>query len=291
MNFQDIILKLDHYWAKQGCAIVQPYDLEKGAGTFNPATFFGSLTEKPTSVCYVEPCRRPGDGRYGENPNRLGKYYQYQVIIKPPPADIQKVYLNSFRAIGIDYSEHDIRWIEDDWESPTLGAGGIGWEVWLDGMEVTQFTYFQQMASFVLFPISVEITYGLERLAMFSQKKKSVYEIKWNDKLLYGEMTKQQEKQFSHFSFEHADTGRLKEGFNFYESQVRLLNEKGLYLPAYDMVMKCSHNFNLLDARGAISVSERANLIKRIRDMARLCAKGYVERNQEGEVQRNKGAK
>jgi len=279
MNFQDIILKLDHYWSKQGCLIVQPYDIEKGAGTFNPATFFGVLTEKPVMVCYVEPSRRPADGRYGENPNRLGKYYQYQVIIKPPFKNIQQIYLNSIKAIGIDYSEHDIRWIEDDWESPTLGASGIGWEVWLDGMEITQFTYFQQMASYPLFPISVEITYGLERLAMFSQKKKSVFDIKWNDKVSYGDMTREQERQFSYFNFQIADIENLRNSFNFYEKQIKEMLEKGFYYPAYDMVMKASHSFNLLDARGAISVSERANLIKRIRNMARGCAKAYIESN------------
>ncbi|GAB4028649.1 MAG: glycine--tRNA ligase subunit alpha [Elusimicrobiota bacterium] len=277
MNFQEIILKLDHFWARKGCAVIQPYDMEKGAGTFNTATFFGSLTSRETMVCYVEPSRRPADGRYGENPNRLGKYYQYQVIIKPPFKDIQKIYLESLEAIGIDYSKHDIRWIEDDWESPTLGANGIGWEVWLDGMEVTQFTYFQQMASYELFPISVEITYGLERLAMFVQKKKSVFEIKWNDKVDYGSMYREAERQFSHFSFEEADTSRLREDFDFYEKQVEKLNSKGLYYPAYDFVIKSSHAFNLLDARGAISVSERANMIKRVRNMARLCARTYIE--------------
>lgn len=280
MNFQDIIMKLDSYWAKQGCVIVQPYDIEKGAGTFNPATFFGVLTKKPTMVAYVEPSRRPADGRYGENPNRLGKYYQYQVIIKPPMKNIQLVYLNSIKAIGIDFTEHDIRWIEDDWESPTLGASGIGWEVWLDGMEITQFTYFQQMASYELFPISVEITYGLERLAMFSQRKKNVFEIKWNDKITYGEFVKEQERQFSIYNFELADINNLKESFNFYSQQVDSLCEKGLYYPAYDMVMKASHSFNLLDARGAISVSERANLIKKIRNMAKKCAKLYIEANE-----------
>lgn len=277
MNFQEIILKLDYFWARKGCAVIQPYDMEKGAGTFNTATFFGSLTSRETMVCYVEPSRRPADGRYGENPNRLGKYYQYQVIIKPPFKDIQKIYLESLEAIGIDYSKHDIRWIEDDWESPTLGANGIGWEVWLDGMEVTQFTYFQQMASYELFPISVEITYGLERLAMFVQKKKSVFEIKWNDRVDYGAMYKEAERQFSHFSFEEADTSRLRDDFDFYEKQVEKLNSKGLYYPAYDFVIKSSHAFNLLDARGAISVSERANMIKRVRNMARLCARTYIE--------------
>ncbi|HBA60416.1 MAG TPA: glycine--tRNA ligase subunit alpha [Elusimicrobia bacterium] len=276
MNFQEIILKFGQFWAKQGCALIQPYDLEKGAGTFNPATFFGSLTVKPASVAYVEPCRRPGDGRFGANPNRLGKYYQYQVIIKPPAANIQQVYLDSLKAIGIDHAEHDIRWIEDDWESPTLGASGVGWEVWLDGMEVTQFTYFQQMASFELNPVTVEITYGLERLAMFAQKKKRIFDIKWNDRVTYGEVHKGQEEQFSHYNFEEADVENLRFNFDRWEKEVFRLAGKGYYLPAFDLVMKCSQNFNLLDARGAISVSERAVLIKRIRDIARACAAAYV---------------
>ena len=280
MNFQDIILKFDQYWAKQGCAIIQPYDLEKGAGTFNPATFFGSLTAKPNRVAYVEPCRRPGDGRFGENPNRLGKYYQYQVIIKPPSKDIQQIYLKSLKAVGINADEHDIRWIEDDWESPTLGASGVGWEVWLDGMEVTQFTYFQQMASFELNPISVEITYGLERLAMFVQKKKSVYDLMWNDRLTYGEMYRTQEKQFSHYNFEYADVANLRRNFDDYEREIFVLIKNGHYLPAYDLVMKCSHSFNLMDARGAISVSERVGMIKRIRDIAKACAAAHVKANE-----------
>ncbi len=280
MNFQDIILKLSHYWARQGCAVIQPYDLEKGAGTFNPATFFGSLTSKPTSVAYVEPCRRPGDGRFGENPNRLGKYYQYQVIIKPPPANIQQVYLESLKAIGIDHTEHDIRWIEDDWESPTLGASGVGWEVWMDGMEITQFTYFQQMASYELNPISVEITYGLERIAMFVQKKKRISDIMWTDRLPYGEVIKGQEEQFSHYNFEEADVDNLRANFDHWSKEAVRLAGKGYYLPAFDQVMKCSQNFNLLDARGAISVTERAVLIKRIRDLAKACASSYVETNE-----------
>jgi len=281
MNFQDIILKFDQYWAKQGCAVIQPYDLEKGAGTFNPSTFFGSLTSKPVSVAYVEPCRRPGDGRYGDNPNRLGKYYQYQVVIKPPSKDIQQIYLNSLKAIGIKQEEHDIRWIEDDWESPTLGASGVGWEVWLDGMEVTQFTYFQQMASFELAPVSVEITYGLERLAMFVQKKKNIFDLMWNDRVTYGEMHKAQEKQFSHYNFEYADVANLRRNFDEYEREIPALLKDGHYLPAYDLVMKCSHSFNLMDARGAISVSERVGVIKRIRDIARACAAAYVKANEQ----------
>jgi len=276
VNFQDIILRFDAYWGKQGCAIVQPYDLEKGAGTFNPATFFGSLTAKPMKVAYVEPTRRPADGRFGENPNRLAKYYQYQVVIKPPSGDIQRIYLNSLKAIGIRHEEHDIRWIEDDWESPTLGASGVGWEVWLDGMEVTQFTYFQQMASFELNPISAEITYGLERLAMFSQKKKNVYDLMWNDRVTYGEMHKLQERQFSHYNFEYADVAGLRRNFEDYEREIAVLIKDGHYLPAYDLVMKCSHSFNLMDARGAVSVSERVALMHRIRDLAKACASAHV---------------
>lgn len=276
MNFQNMIMELNKYWAKQGCALIQPYDLEKGAGTYNPATFFGSLSEKPTSVAYAEPCRRPADARFGENPNRLGKYYQYQVIIKPPKKNVQQLYLNSLKSIGIDYSEHDIRWIEDDWESPTLGASGVGWEVWLDGMEVTQFTYFQQMASYELNPITVEITYGLERLAMFVQKKKSIFDIMWTDELTYGQVHAGQEEQFSHYNFEEADVENLHYNFEHWSKEVKTLAKKGYYLPAFDMVMKCSQNFNLLDARGAISVSERAVLIKQIRDLARACAISYV---------------
>jgi len=283
VNFQDMILKLNHYWARQGCALIQPYDLEKGAGTFNPATFFGSLTSKPTSVAYVEPCRRPTDGRFGENPNRNGKYYQYQVIIKPPLENIQQVYLDSLTAVGLDHTEHDIRWIEDDWESPTLGASGVGWEVWMDGMEITQFTYFQQMASYELNPITVEITYGLERLAMFAQKKKRISDIMWTDRLTYGEVHKGQEEQFSHYNFEEADVENLRFNFDRWEKEVSRLAGKGYYLPAFDLVMKCSQNFNLLDARGAISVSERAVLIKRIRDIAKACASAHVEAGEPSE--------
>jgi glycyl-tRNA synthetase alpha chain len=279
VNLQDIILQLDHYWAKQGCAIIQPYDLEKGAGTFNPATFFGVLTPKPMKVAYVEPSRRPSDGRYGNNPNRLSRFHQYQVIIKPPMKDIQQRYLNSLKVIGLNPDEHDIRWIEDDWESPTLGASGVGWEVWLDAMEITQFTYFQQMASFELNPISVEITYGLERIAMFSQKKKNIFDLKWNDDVTYGEMFKKREEQFSYYNFEAADIVKLKKDFADNEKQAHDLASKKYYAPAYDLAMKCSHAFNVLDARGAISVSERVSLIKRIRDLSKICACAYVEAN------------
>ncbi|MGC8866934.1 MAG: glycine--tRNA ligase subunit alpha [Elusimicrobiales bacterium] len=277
MNFQDIINKLSDFWIKQGCVMMQPYDIEKGAGTFNPATFFKVLGKKRWYCCYVEPSRRPTDGRFAQNPNRLGKYYQYQVIIKPPRDDIQQIYLKSLQAIGIKVNEHDIKWVEDDWESPTLGASGIGWEIWLDGMEITQFTYFQQMASYELFPVSVEITYGLERLCMFSQKKDNIFDIKWNDSTTYGDVHLEMERQFSIYNFEMSDTERMMKDFDYYESQIKILIDKGLYYPAYDMVMKASHSFNILMARGIISVAERANLIKRIRNMARLCAKSYIE--------------
>ncbi|PKM92898.1 MAG: glycine--tRNA ligase subunit alpha [Elusimicrobia bacterium HGW-Elusimicrobia-4] len=277
MNFQEIILSLTKFWAKQGCVVVQPYDLEKGAGTFNPATFLRCLGEKPWSACYVEPSRRPTDGRYGENPNRLQHYYQFQVVIKPSPRDIQKMYLSSLKSIGLNPEKHDIRFIEDDWESPTLGASGLGWEVWLDGMEITQFTYFQNMAGIELDPITVELTYGLERLAMHIQKKKSVYEIMWNDELTYGDIHLEDEKQFSKYNFEEADVDLLRELFDKYEKECKHLLTLGLVLPAYDFVMKTSHTFNLLDARRAISVSQRVSYITRVRNLASEVAKKYLE--------------
>ena len=277
MNLQDIISTLEDYWKRQGCSLIQPYDLEKGAGTFNPATFFGSLTPKPTACAYVEPCRRPADGRYGENPNRLGKYYQYQVIIKPAPGDIQEKYLRSLKAIGLNPALHDVKWIEDDWESPTLGASGVGWEIWLDGMEITQFTYFQQMAGYPLNPITVEITYGLERLAMYSQKKRNVYDVLWNDKVTYGDLHLEQEKQFSRYHFRETDPALLREQFAASERESLRLAAAGLYLPAYDMAMRCSHSFNMLDARGAISVAERVQLIGRVRNLAKKAAAAYVK--------------
>lgn len=277
MTFQDIILALDKFWKERGCLLIQPYDVEKGAGTFNPATFFGVLTEKPTKVAYVEPSRRPADGRYGENPNRLAKYYQYQVVLKPAQTDIREIYLKSLKSIGINPQKHDIRWIEDDWESPSLGAAGIGWEVWLDGMEITQFTYFQQMAGFTLKPITVEITYGLERLAMYSQASDNVFDIKWDNKTTYGELHREAERQFSVYNFEIANTDNLRRFFADYETEVKELAQKGLYLPAYDGVLQCSHYFNLLDARGAVSTNERTHLIARVRNLAKLCAKCYVE--------------
>ncbi|OQW98412.1 MAG: glycine--tRNA ligase subunit alpha [Elusimicrobia bacterium A5] len=276
MNFQEIILSLTKFWAKQGCVVVQPYDLEKGAGTFNPATFLRCFGEKPWSACYVEPSRRPTDGRYGENPNRLQHYYQFQVVIKPPPKDIQKMYLSSLKSIGLNPEKHDIRFVEDDWESPTLGASGLGWEVWCDGMEITQFTYFQNMAGIELNPITVELTYGLERIAMYVQKKKSVYEIMWNDELTYGEIHLEDEKQFSKYNFEVADVDLLRELFEKYEKECKHLLTLGLVLPAYDFVMKTSHTFNLLDARRAISVSQRVSYITRVRNLASEVARKYL---------------
>lgn len=277
MTFQEIILALHKFWSKKGCLLWQPYDIEKGAGTFNPATFLRCLGPKPWAAAYVEPSRRPTDGRYGENPNRLQHYYQYQVLFKPAPADIQESYLASLAAIGIDPKRHDIRFVEDDWESPTLGAWGLGWEVWLDGMEITQFTYFQQVGGIDLNPISVEITYGLERLAMYSQKKNSVFDVLWTPTVRYGDVHLNDEKQFSQYNFEEADVPTLRRHFDDWEAEARRLLDKKLVLPAYDAVMKCSHLFNLLDARRAISVTERVTYIGRVRALARRVAEGYVE--------------
>lgn len=276
MNFQEIVMTLNEFWSKKGCLLWQPYDLEKGAGTFNPGTFLKCLGPKPWAAAYVEPSRRPTDGRYGENPNRLQHYYQYQVIIKPAPKDIQKLYLASLKAIGLDPKKHDIRFVEDDWESPTLGAWGLGWEVWLDGMEVTQFTYFQQVGGIDLNPISVEITYGLERLAMYAQKKNSVYDILWNNKVTYGQVHLEDEKQWSKYNFEEASVPMLKTHFTDWESEAAKLLEKNLPRPAYDAVMKCSHLFNLLDARGAISVTERTSYVLRVRTLAKCVAEKYL---------------
>lgn len=277
VHFQDIIFSLLEYWSKYGCVIQQPYGLEVGAGTFNPATFFRVLGPNPWKVAYVEPCRRPTDGRYGENPNRLQHYYQLQVIIKPPPEDIQEIYLKSLSALGIKLKEHDIRFIEDDWESPTLGAAGLGWEVWLDEMEITQFTYFQQMGALELDPVSVELTYGLERIAMFLQEKDNVFDLTWTDGVTYRDIHHQSEVQFSKYNFELADTNMLVALFDSYEKEARRLLDNKLPLPAYDYTLKCSHTFNLLDARGAISVVERARYINRIRNLAKACAQLYLE--------------
>ena len=278
ISFQDTNLNLQKYWSKKGCVILQPYDLEVGAGTFHPATTLRSLGSKPWKTAYVQPSRRPTDGRYGENPNRLQHYYQFQVLIKPSPKDIKKMYLNSLSSIGIKYEEHDIRFVEDDWESPTLGAAGLGWEVWCDGMEVTQFTYFQQMAGMECNPISVEITYGLERLCMFIQGKKNVFDLIWNDEgVLYKDVFHQAEKEFSAYNFEYANTDKLFKIFDMLEEEAKSLIEKKISLPAYDQCLKSSHVFNILDARGVISVAQRAEYIARIRDLTREIGKIWVE--------------
>ena len=281
MNFQQIVTTLQQYWMEKGCLLVQPYGLEVGAGTFNPATFLRSLGPEPWAVCYVEPCRRPTDGRYGENPNRMQHYFQFQVIIKPSPEKIQEMYLGSLKAVGIVPKQHDIRFVEDDWESPTLGASGLGWEVWLDGMEITQFTYFQQVGGIELDPITVEITYGLERLAAYIQKKKNVYDVEWANGVTYGEIYHQNEVQYSKHNFEEADIKMLSRLFEQYEKECLRLADKNLVLPAYDYVLKCSHAFNLLEARGAISVSERTNYIARVRNLAKACAEGFLKLRQE----------
>ncbi len=290
MNFQEIILTLNKFWSDRGCIIQQPYDVEKGAGTMNPATFLRALGPEPWNVAYVEPSRRPTDGRYGENPNRLQHYYQYQVILKPNPDNVLEIYLDSLRAIGIEPKQHDIRFVEDNWESPTLGAWGLGWEVWLDGMEVTQFTYFQQCGGIDCKPVCAEITYGIERLAMFIQKIDSVFDIKWVGNITYGDVHHRGEIEHSHYNFEIADIDMLFSMFNMFEKEALGVIEKGFVLPAYDYVLKCSHTFNLLDARGAISVTERQGYIARVRNMARLCAQAYVEqREQMGYPLLNKG--
>ncbi|MBW2505714.1 MAG: glycine--tRNA ligase subunit alpha [Deltaproteobacteria bacterium] len=281
MYFQDIIMELNKFWAEQGCVIQQPYDMEVGAGTFHPATLLRALGPEPWKAAYVQPSRRPTDGRYGENPNRLQHYYQYQVVIKPSPLQIQDMYLESLKRFGLNLLEHDIRFVEDDWESPTLGAWGLGWEVWLDGMEITQFTYFQQAGSLDLQPITVEITYGLERIAMYLQKVENVYHLAWNGKVSYGEIFHQAEVEFSTFNFEEANVEALIGFFDTYESEAHKLVEKGLILPAYDYCLKCSHTFNLLDARKAISVAERTRYIGRIRNIARKVAVQYTEQRQE----------
>jgi glycyl-tRNA synthetase alpha chain len=277
LKFQELILSLQAYWAKQNCVIQQPYDCEKGAGTFNPATFLRVLGPEPWNVAYVEPSRRPTDGRYGENPNRLQHYYQFQVIMKPSPMNILELYLDSLRAFGINPKQHDIRFVEDDWESPTLGAWGLGWEVWLDGMEITQFTYFQQAGGIDLKPVSAEITYGCERIAMYLQGVDNVYDLEWVEGILYGDIHHESEVEFSTYNFEEADVDMLLNLFRMYEKECMRLVQRGLVLPAYDYVMKCSHTFNLLDARGAISVTERASYISKVRNLARLCAEGYLK--------------
>lgn len=273
MNFQDIILTLQKFWAAQGCVLEQPYGVECGAGTFNPATFIRALGPKPWAAAYVEPSRRPADGRYGDNPNRLQRYYQFQVIIKPSPDNIQELYLGSLQALGIDPARHDIRFVEDDWESPTLGAWGLGWEVWLNGMEVSQFTYFQQVGGVDLFPVSVELTYGLERLAMYLQGVDSVYDLKWNDAVTYGDIWHQNEVEQSAYNFESSNADMLFNMFDECEKESKAQLERELALPAYDYCLKCSHIFNLLDARGAISITERNGYIGRVRNLATGVAK------------------
>ncbi|MCP3901589.1 MAG: glycine--tRNA ligase subunit alpha [Desulfobacteraceae bacterium] len=280
MNFQDVILNLQKFWGDRGCVVVQPYDMEVGAGTFHPATLLRALGPEPWKTAYVQPSRRPTDGRYGENPNRLQHYYQYQVLIKPSPPDIQQLFLESFKVLGVDPLEHDIRFVEDDWESPTLGAAGLGWEIWLDGMEVTQFTYFQKTGSIDLSPISVELTYGLERISMYLQGVDNVFDLKWNDEITYRDVFHQQEVEQSKYNFEIADIDMLFENFNKYEAEAHKILKHDIVIPAYECCLKCSHIFNLLDARGAISVTERTGYIKRIRDIARVCSKIYVEQRE-----------
>ena len=270
ITFQDLIFNLQKFWSKYGCVILQPYDLEVGAGTFHPATTLRSLGPKPWKAAYVQPSRRPTDGRYGKNPNRLQHYYQYQVIIKPSPDNIKQVYLRSLSAIGIQVKDHDIRFVEDDWESPTLGAAGLGWEVWCDGMEITQFTYFQKMTGIDCKPIPVELTYGLERICMFVQGKKNVFDIDWNDSgVKYRDVYLQSEKEFSAYNFDHANTESLLKNFEIAEKECKALLEQQLALPAYDQCLKASHIFNLLDSRGVIAVAERTGYINRIRDLAK----------------------
>lgn len=281
LTFQALILTLQNYWASRGCVVLQPYDMEVGAGTFHTATFLRALTPERWNAAYVQPSRRPTDGRYGDNPNRLQHYYQFQVVLKPNPANIQELYLGSLKAIGIDTLTHDVRFVEDNWESPTLGAWGLGWEVWLNGMEVTQFTYFQQVGGIECFPVTGEITYGLERLAMYIQGVDSVYDLVWADgefgRVTYGDVFHQNEVEQSTYNFEHADVAKLFELFDFYEEQADKLVAVNLPLPAYEMVLKASHAFNLLDARGAISVTERQRFILRVRTLARKVAISYTE--------------
>ena len=280
LNFQDLILNLSAFWAEQGCVIQQPYDIEKGASTMNPATFLRVLGPEPWSVAMVEPCRRPTDARYGENPNRLGHYFQFQAILKPSPDNAQELYLKSLEAMGIDLSKHDVRFVEDNWESPTLGAAGVGWEVWLDGMEITQFTYFQQVGGLEIKPVALEITYGLERIAMYLQNKESVFDINWNDSLKYGDIYLQNEVEQSKYNFEYSTGDLLFNLFDNYQKEVDNCINAELVLPAYDYVLKCSHTFNLLDARGVISKDERINFINRVRTMAASVAQLYVKQRE-----------
>ncbi|OEF96216.1 glycine--tRNA ligase subunit alpha [Desulfuribacillus alkaliarsenatis] len=281
MNVQEMILTLQDFWGKQKCAILQPYDVEKGAGTMSPYTFLRVIGPEKWNVAYVEPSRRPADGRYGENPNRLYQHHQFQVIMKPSPDNIQELYLESLKKLGIDPLEHDIRFVEDNWESPTLGAWGLGWEVWLDGMEITQFTYFQQVGGIDMKPVAVEITYGIERLASYIQEKENVYDLLWVDGITYGDIFKNAEYEHSKYTFEISDSNMLFNLFSTYEQEAERALKENLVLPAYDLVLKCSHTFNLLDARGAISVTERTGYIARVRNLARKCAEMYYQQRQE----------
>ncbi|HET9700150.1 MAG TPA: glycine--tRNA ligase subunit alpha [Burkholderiales bacterium] len=277
LTFQQVILRLQEFWDRQGCILLQPYDMEVGAGTFHTATFLRALGPEPWNAAYVQPSRRPKDGRYGDNPNRLQHYYQYQVVLKPSPDNIQELYLDSLRALGIDPRVNDIRFVEDDWESPTLGAWGLGWEVWLNGMEVTQFTYFQEVGSLACKPVLGEITYGLERLTMYLQGRENVFDLVWTPGVTYGDVYHQNEVEQSKYNFEHSNVNWLFEQFNMYEAEAKRLLELNLPLPGYEQVMRCSHTFNLLDARGAISVTERAAYIARVRALARLVAQAYYD--------------
>ena len=280
MNFQSVIATLNEFWANQGCLIVQPYDTEKGAGTKSPHTFLRAIGPEPWSVAYVEPCRRPADGRYGENPNRYQHYFQYQVLVKPSPDNIQDLYLASLRALGIVPEEHDVRFVEDNWEDAAVGAWGVGWEVWLDGMEVTQFTYFQQCGGLDCRPVSIEITYGLERLTMYLQEVDAIAKIQWNDELTYGDVYMQAEIENSTYNFEASSSELLFKLFELYQQEAEQLMRRGLVLPSYDYVLKCSHTFNLLDARGVISVTERTRYIRQVRELARRVAQLYLEQRE-----------
>jgi len=275
-SFIEIVERLNKFWKDQGCIRVEPVDTEVGAGTFHPATFFKSLGKDKWRVAYIQPSRRPADGRYGDNPLRMQHYYQYQVMVKPSPKDIKKIYLNSLKALGIDIKKHEVRFVEDDWESPTLGASGLGWEVWLDSLEITQFTYFQQIGGIELDPISCEITYGLERICMFVQGKTNVFDIEWQNGLKYGDIHKQQEIEYSKYSFDEADIDLHQKGFDSFEREAKRLLDKKLVYPAYGFVLKASHSFNLLNARGAIAQSERPRYIGRIRSLAKRCAELYI---------------
>ncbi len=281
MTFQEIILALESYWASQGCVIEQSYDLEVGAGTMHPATFLRALGPEPWRVAFTQPSRRPQDGRYGENPNRLFKHYQYQVVLKPSPDDVQDVYLRSLQDLGIDFRAHDLRFLEDDWEAPTIGAWGLGWQVFLDGLEITQFTYFQQVGGFDVNPVAAELTYGLERIAMYIQRKSSVFDVEWTSGITYGAIRHQEEVELSAYGFEEANVAALQTTFDTFESEARHLLGRGLIIPAYEYALKCSHVFNLLEARGAVGVGERTHLMGRCRALARGCAEGYLRRREE----------